>query len=62
MKQDLSKQDIRIGTLVNGAGKPAEVACVGANPQVFGKARVARSGDEEVDLVVGVDASVEVEG
>ncbi len=41
-----------------GDGKPADFACVAANPSAFGKAHVAKAGQEDVDLYGGGKATL----
>ena len=55
----LDREQPQLAWLLAGPGKPAETACAGANPAVFGKAQVRRSGSEEVDLYGGGKATLD---
>ncbi|MBM4395255.1 MAG: hypothetical protein FJ087_06150 [Deltaproteobacteria bacterium] len=49
----------QLAWLLTGAGKPAEIDCVGVNPGAFGKARVEKGGEEPVELTGGGKASLQ---
>jgi hypothetical protein len=52
----LEKDQPQLAWLLTSGSRPAEVECVGAHPNVRGKATVARVGEEDTDLPGGQKA------